>query len=322
MGYRELGLAGLAVVQAVDGALNSQDKHLLVACSGGVDSLALAFAARYVAIRRYLDYAAVVIDHQLQDGSAEVAAGVQQQLDRLGYSDVIVTTVQVDHSASVGPEAAARQARYRAIDAAARARSATVLLGHTLDDQAETVLLGLARGSGGRSLAGMAPRAGHLLRPFLNLRRETTEQACAELGLEPWQDPHNTDRRFRRVRVRETVLPTLETELGPGVAEALARTAELLHDDADLLDRLAADAYRTAEGLGGTDTLDCAALESQPPALRRRILRLWLLAHGIADLSLRHVSAVESLVIDWHGQKSIEVPGATVTRNAGRLSVG
>ena len=322
MGYRELGLAGLAVVQAVDGALNSQDKNLLVACSGGVDSLALAFAARYVAIRRYLDYAAVVIDHQLQDGSAEVAAGVKQQLDRLGYSDVIVTTVQVDDSASVGPEAAARQARYRALDAAARARSATVLLGHTLDDQAETVLLGLARGSGGRSLAGMAPRAGHLLRPFLNLRRETTEQACAELGLEPWQDPHNTDHRFRRVRVRETVLPTLETELGPGVAEALARTAELLRDDTDLLARLAADAYRTADGLGGTDTLDCAALESQPPALRRRILRLWLLAHGIGDLSLRHISAVEALVIDWHGQKSIEVPGATVTRNAGRLSVG
>jgi len=322
VGYRELGLAGLAVVQAVDGALNSKDKHLLVACSGGADSLALAFAARYVAIRRYLDYAAVVIDHQLQDGSAEVAAGVQQQLGRLGYADVIVTTVQVDHSASVGPEAAARQARYRALDAAARARSATVLLGHTLDDQAETVMLGLARGSGGRSLAGMAPRAGDLLRPFLNLRRETTEQACAELGLEPWQDPHNTDRRFRRVRVRETVLPTLETELGPGVAEALARTAELLRDDTDLLDRLAADAYRTAKGLGGVDTLDCAALESQPPALRRRILRLWLLAHGIGDLSLRHISAVESLVIDWHGQKSIEVPGATVMRSAGRLSVG
>jgi tRNA(Ile)-lysidine synthase len=322
VGYRELGLAGLAVVQAVDGALNSKDKHLLVACSGGADSLALAFAARYVAIRRYLDYAAVVIDHQLQDGSAEVAAGVQQQLGRLGYTDVIVTTVQVDHSAGVGPEAAARQARYRALDTAARARSATVLLGHTLDDQAETVLLGLARGSGGRSLTGMAPRAGHLLRPFLNLRRETTAQACTELGLEPWQDPHNTDRRFTRVRVRETVLPALETELGPGVAEALARTAELVRDDTDLLDRLAADAYRTAEGLGGTDTLDCAALESQPPALRRRILRLWLLAHGIGDLSLRHISSVESLVIDWHGQKSIEVPGATVTRNAGRLSVG
>jgi tRNA(Ile)-lysidine synthase len=322
VGYRELGPAGLAVVQAVDGALNSQDTHLLVACSGGADSLALAFAARYVAIRRYLEYAAVVIDHRLQEGSTEVAAGVQQQLDRLGYDDVTVTTVEVDQSATVGPEAAARQARYLALDVEARARSATVLLGHTLDDQAETVLLGLARGSGGRSLAGMAPRAGHLLRPFLHLGRGTTEQACAELGLDPWQDPHNTDPRFTRVRVRQNVLPTLETELGPGVAEALVRTAELLRDDTELLDRLAADAYRTAEGLGGTDTLDCTALESQPPALRRRILRLWLLAHGIGDLTLRHIGAVESLVIDWHGQKSIQVPGATVTRNRGRLSVG
>ena len=255
-------------------------------------------------------------------GSTEVAARVQQQLDRLGYDDVTVTTVEVDQSATVGPEAAARQARYLALDAEARAHSATVLLGHTLDDQAETVLLGLARGSGGRSLAGMAPRAGHLLRPFLNLRRDTTEQACAEFGLDPWQDPHNTDRRFTRVRVRETVLPTLEAELGPGVAEALARTAELLRDDTALLDRLAAEAYRTAEGLGGTDTLDCTALESQPPALRRRILRLWLLAHGIGDLTLRHIGAVESLIIDWHGQKSIQLPGATVTRNEGRLSVG
>jgi tRNA(Ile)-lysidine synthase len=322
VGYRELGPAGLAVVQAVDGALSGQDTHLLVACSGGADSLALAFAARYVAIRRYLEYAAIVIDHGLQAGSAEVAAGVRQQLDRLGYQDVTVTSVEVDQAAAVGPEAAARQSRYRALDTAARARPATVLLGHTLDDQAETVLLGLARGSGGRSLAGMAPRAGHLLRPFLHLRRAITEQACAELGLEPWQDPHNTDRRFSRVRVRQSVLPTLETELGPGVTEALARTAELLRDDTELLDRLAEDAYRTAQGLGGTDTLDCAALESQPPALRRRILRLWLLAHGIGDLTLRHISAVESLVIDWHGQKSIQVPGATVTRNAGRLSVG
>ena len=141
---------------------------------------------------------------------------------------------------AVGPEAAARQARYRALDAEARARAATVLLGHTLDDQAETVLLGLARGSGSRSLAGMVPRAGHLVRPFLQIRRTTTEQVCAELGLEPWQDPHNSDRRFTRVRVRDTVLPTLEAELGPGVAEAWRRTAELVRDDNELLDQLAA----------------------------------------------------------------------------------
>jgi tRNA(Ile)-lysidine synthase len=322
MGRRELGSATLAAVQAVDAALNQQDHQILAACSGGADSLALAFGARYVATRRELKYAGVVIDHGLQPDSADVAARVRDQLASLGYDDVTVTAVEVDESASVGPEAAAREARYSALDAEARVRGATVLLGHTLDDQAETVLLGLARGSGSRSLAGMAPRTGHLVRPFLRLRRATTEQACAELGLEPWQDPHNADRRFTRVRVRETVLPTLEKELGPGVAEALARTAELVRDDTELLDRIAAEAYRTAEGLGATDTLDCAALESQPPALRRRILRLWLLTHGLGDLSLRHISAVESLVIDWHGQKSIDVPGATITRTAGRLHVG
>ena len=322
MGRRELGSASLAVVQAVDAALGQQDVHLLTACSGGADSLALAFATRYVATRRDLRYAAVVIDHGLQDNSADVAARVGGQLAALGYDDVTLTAVQVDQSSADGPEAAAREARYRALDAEARARTATVLVGHTLDDQAETVLLGLARGSGSRSLAGMAPRAGHLLRPFLQIRRTTTERACAELGLDPWQDPHNSDGRFTRVRVRTALLPALERELGPGVAEALARTAQLLRDDNELLDQLAAAAYRSGGGLGATDTLDCAALESQPPALRGRILRLWLLTHGLGDLSLRHIAAVESLVINWHGQKAIQIPGATITRSAGRLRVG
>jgi tRNA(Ile)-lysidine synthase len=322
VGRRELGPAALAAVQAVDGALHQQDSHLVVACSGGADSLALAFAVDYVTTRRGLGHSAIVIDHGLQDDSTEVAGGVADQLATLGYDDVSVVTVDVDQSSAIGPEAAARQARYRALDAEARARAATVWLGHTLDDQAETVLLGLARGSGSRSLAGMVPRAGHLVRPFLRIRRTTTEQVCAELGLEPWQDPHNSDRRFTRVRVRDIVLPMLEAELGPGVAEALSRTAELVRDDSELLDQLAAQTSRAAEGLGGTDTLDCAALESQPPALRRRIIRLWLLAHGLGDLSLRHISAVDSLVIDWHGQKAIHIPGATVTRTAGRLRVG
>jgi tRNA(Ile)-lysidine synthase len=320
VGRRELGPATLAAVQAVDAALNQQDVQIVTACSGGADSLALAFAARYVASRRDLKYAAVIIDHGLQQGSADIAARVRDQLDRLGYHDVTITAVQVDQSAAAGLEAAAREARYRALDTEARARSATLMLGHTLDDQAETVLLGLARGSGSRSLAGMASRVGHFVRPFLGIRRATTEQVCAELGLNPWQDPHNADRRFTRVRVRETVLPTLEAELGPGVAEALARTAELVRDDNELLDRLATEASRI-EGMGGTDTLDCAALQAQPPALRRRIIRLWLLTHGLGDLSLRHISAVESLVIDWHGQKAIQIPGATVTRTAGRLRV-
>lgn len=320
MGRRELGPATLAAVQAVDAALNQQDVQIVTACSGGADSLALAYAARYVASRRDLKYAAVIIDHGLQQGSADIAARVRDQLDRLGYHDVTITAVQVDQSAAAGLEAAAREARYRVLDTEARTRSATLMLGHTLDDQAETVLLGLARGSGSRSLAGMASRAGHFVRPFLGIRRATTEQVCAELRLNPWQDPHNADRRFTRVRVRETVLPTLEAELGPGVAEALVRTAELVRDDNELLDRLATEASRI-EGMGGTDTLDCAALQAQPPALRRRIIRLWLLTHGLGDLSLRHISAVDSLVIDWHGQKAIQIPGATVTRTAGRLRV-
>jgi tRNA(Ile)-lysidine synthase len=322
MGRRELGPATLAAVQAVENALNPSDVRLLVACSGGADSLALAFAVRYAAARRGLGFGAVVVDHQLQDDSAAIASRVADQLATLGYHDISVTAVAVDQAGAVGPEAAARQARYQALDAEARAHAATVWLGHTLDDQAETVLLGLARGSGSRSLAGMAPRTGHLVRPFLQIRRTTTRQVCAELGLEPWQDPHNSDRRFTRVRVREIVLPTVEAELGPGVAEALARTAELVRDDTEFLDRLAAQTSSTSEGLGGTDTLDCAALESQPPPLRRRILRLWLLGHGLGDLSLRHISAVESLVIDWHGQKAIQIPGATVRRTGGRLLVG
>ena len=153
MGRRELGPATLAAVQAVDIALNQHDVQLVTACSGGADSLALAFAARYVARRRDLKYAAVIVDHGLQPGSATIAARVSDQLDGIGYQDVIIATVQVENSAAVGPEAAAREVRYRALDAEARVRSATVMLGHTLDDQAETVLLGLARGSGSRSLA-------------------------------------------------------------------------------------------------------------------------------------------------------------------------
>jgi tRNA(Ile)-lysidine synthase len=212
-----------------------------------------------------------------------------------------------------GPEADARAARYQALEAEAQLRGATVLLGHTLDDQAETVLLGLARGSGNRSLAGMVPRSGHLLRPLLGIRRQATVRACAELGLAPWRDPDNADRRYTRVRVREVVLPTLEAELGPGIAEALSRTAELVRDDADLLDRLAAQRF------DGKDTLDCEHLMAEPPALRRRIIRLWLIGHGIGDLSLQHIASVEQLVTQWRGQQRVDLPGGSVSRLAGHL---
>ena len=222
MARRELGPASLAVVQAVSAALTEADRHLLVACSGGADSLALAFAAHRVATRLGRPVGAAVVDHGLQPGSAAVAVRARDQLSELGLSPVRVLPIQIDPTDRSGPEGAARAARYAALDAEAAADQATVLLGHTLDDQAETVLLGLARGSGTRSLAGMAARSGRLLRPLLGLRRSVTQQACYELGLEAWTDPQNADRQFSRVRVRHSVLPTIEAELGPGIAEALA----------------------------------------------------------------------------------------------------
>ena len=198
---------------------------VLAACSGGADSLALAAALAFVAPRAGLRAGGVTVDHGLQDGSDGRAASVTTALAGLGLDPVRCVAVRVESAG--GPEAAARTARYEALSrVAAETGAVAVLLGHTLDDQAETVLLGLARGSGPRSLAGMPPRRGVFRRPLLGLRRPVTASACAALGLEPWQDPHNGDRRFARVRVRLDALPALEAAVGPGVAEALARTAD------------------------------------------------------------------------------------------------
>jgi len=330
---RALGPASLAAVQAVRAALTPADTALLVACSGGADSLALAVATREVAERSGRPYAALVVDHGLQAGSAGVAGRAAATLADLGYRDVAVVRVAVDLAAGQGLEASARTARYAALDAAARAglpltgppeaggrtsAPATVLLGHTRDDQAETVLLGLLRGSGTRSLAGMAPRTGAYLRPLLDLTRATTEQVCRERALVPHEDPHNADPAYARSRVRHRVLPLLEAELGPGTAAALARTAFLARDDADLLDELAAAADP------GTATLGCDELGALPPALRRRVLRRWISRESgsgpsAGDLTLAHVRAVEQLLEDWHGQRGVPVPGGAVARRDGRL---
>ncbi|GAA5007287.1 tRNA lysidine(34) synthetase TilS [Actinopolymorpha pittospori] len=218
---------------------------ILVACSGGADSTALAAATAFEAPRAGFQAGAVTVDHGLQPGSDERARAVADVLRGLGLRPV--EAVRVDVTGGGGPEAAARRARYAALDEAAdRLGACAVLLGHTRDDQAETVLLGLARGSGARSLAGMPPRSvrgGRYRRPLLALTRSTTEAACEAEGLRPWADPHNSDPSYARSRVRQQVLPLLERELGPGVAAALARTADLLRDDADALDAWADRAY-------------------------------------------------------------------------------
>lgn len=291
----------------------------VVACSGGADSLALAFGAHRIATRAGREVSAVVIDHGLQPDSATVAADARDQLVRLGFTEIDVVPVRVQERGQ-GTEAAARTARYAALDEVAATTGGVVLLGHTLDDQAETVLLGLARGSGTRSLSGMAAHRGHYRRPLLGLRRDVTRGACAEQGITAWEDPHNLDPRHARVRVRRQVLPVLEDHLGPGIAEALARSAGLARADADLLDDLATDALARA-----TDDhergLAVAELAPLAPALRGRVLRSWLLSVGATEVTATHVAAVETLITRWRGQRGIDVPGVRVVRSGGRLRV-
>ena len=215
---------------------------VLAACSGGADSLALAAALAHEAPRLSLRGGGVTIDHGLQAGSAERAGSVAGVLSRLGLDPVHRVSVTVPAGpGSGGPEAAARTARYAALEQVAeQAGAAAVLLGHSRDDQAETVLLGLARGAGGRALAGMPAQRGRFRRPLLGVARATLREACAAQGLEPWDDPHNADPAYARARVRHQALPALEEALGPGVAAALARSAAQLSADCDALDAIAA----------------------------------------------------------------------------------
>ena len=297
---------------AVRAGLRDLDRGglVLVACSGGADSLALAAAALWEAPRCGLCVGVVTVDHGLQAGSASRAAAVVRWAGTAGADPAEVITTTERAGARGGPEASARGARYAALDAAAeRHGAAAVLLGHTLDDQAETVLLGLARGSGARSLAGMPAVRGRYRRPFLRVPRAVTDAACRALGLEPWRDPHNADPAFARARVRSVALPVLEAALGPGIAAALARTADLLRADADALDTWARQALAEVRGADGT--LHVAALGALPDAVRTRVLRTAVLSAGVpaGRLSAEHVRALDALVTDWHGQGAVALPG-------------
>ncbi len=294
---------------------------VLVACSGGADSLALAAATAFEASKLGLRAGAVVVDHQLQAGSPSVAAAAAEQCRGLGLDPVEVRTVEVgDPASSGGPEAAARNARHTALgEATDRLGASAVLLGHTRDDQAEQVLLGLVRGSGARSLSGMPRARDHLLRPLLGLDRSVTRAACEAQGLSVWQDPHNDDDAYRRVRARR-LLRTMEDELGPGVGAALARTAELLREDADCLDELALGRYRDL----GDPPWDSTDLAGLPRAIRMRVWQLVAADHGASGgaLSATHLRAVDALVSDWRGQGAVDLPGGVqALRSGGQVSL-
>jgi tRNA(Ile)-lysidine synthase len=357
----------------------------LAACSGGPDSLALAAALAFEAPRLGLRAGAITVDHGLQPGSADQAERVAATLRRLGLEPVHSVRVDVATRGGLrrvapagqhrgqsagypGPEAAARQARYAAIEATAvECGAAAVLLGHTLDDQAETVLLGLARGSGARSLAGMSPSARlparcsggeplalpmngpsvavspmdgptidrpggaaepaacRYLRPLLRIRRGQTRAACAALGLEPWDDPQNADVAFARARVRHQILPLMEDVLGPGITEALARTADRLRADADALDAVADEAAERLMPARSGDaelTLGVTVLAALPVAIRTRVLKRAAIAAGApaGSLSAVHVQSMDELVTAWHGQRWSDLPGGVrCHRRYGRL---
>ncbi|MBQ0985331.1 tRNA lysidine(34) synthetase TilS [Streptomyces sp. F63] len=303
---------------------------VLAACSGGADSVALASALSFEAPKLGIRAGGVTVDHRLQPGSDQRAAEVATRLRELGLDPV--ETVAVDVGRTGGPEAAARDARYAALDAVAdRYGARAVLLGHTRDDQAETVLLGLARGSGIRSLSGMAAvsgRDGRYRRPFLRLDRQTARTACLAQSLPVWDDPHNSDPSYTRSRLRHEGLPALEKSLGKGVIEALARTAQLSRDDADALDVWADDAERSVRSRPsgtGPDGLDVAKLAALPPAIRRRVLRRAAIAAGspAGSLFARHIEEMDRLVTDWHGQGALNLPGRVeVLRRCGNLVIG
>jgi len=259
---------------------------VIVAVSGGADSLALAYA-------------------------------LSVEAEKLASCVIKKVTVDIKE----GLEASARKVRYEALSEVAEKENAVaVFLGHTKDDQAETVLLGLARGSGTRSLSGMAHHNGIYVRPLLEITRTQNEEFCKEVGLDYWNDPHNQDSQFTRVRVRTEALPVLEKSIGPGISDALARSSHLLRDDADALDHWA---KREENHLDLLD-LDCSHLETLPRAIRTRILRAAIYAAGApsGSVSAEHVSAVEALISAWNGQGALNLPGGVkVERISGRLSL-
>ncbi|ONI78858.1 tRNA lysidine(34) synthetase TilS [Actinosynnema sp. ALI-1.44] len=298
--------ATLTVRKAVKDLLSTTSHGpVAVAVSGGADSLALAAATATLT-----EVTGLIVDHGLQHGSADVADEAAAQLKTVG---VDARVLRVEVTGPGGMEAAARRARYQALR---NAHDGLVLLGHTMDDQAETVLLGLGRGSGPRSIAGMRAFDPPWGRPLLKVRRAVTVAACAELGLEPWTDPHNSDPSFTRVRLRHDVIPLMEEVLQGGVAGALARTAEQLREDLDALDAMAARIRQDSQNMLVT------GLSPHPSALRRRVLRGWLKDAGVPELTDGHLRAVDALVGEWRGQGGVWLPGGfVVCRRHGRLCV-
>ena len=311
-----------AVRESLAGLNLEPESRVLVACSGGPDSMALAAATIFEAPKLGLRASAVVVDHGLQEASSEVAKTTSANLEQLGLDPVVIETINVRESGN-GPEAAARSARYEGLERARKLVGAeVVLLGHNLEDQAETVLLGLTRGSGLRSIAGMQgfDEPKKLLRPLLEIKREVLFQSCADQDIKPWQDPHNKDPKFTRVRIRQ-LLDTLEAELGPGFAGALARTADLASESDEVLVVMASDlaGQATVSSSSTEIRLSVEKLVEALPGLRRRVLFETAIAAGAGSVSRTQVLGIDELITNWHGQNKLVLSGITVERMSQEL---
>lgn len=308
--------ARLALRQALK-SLNPGDR-VLVAVSGGADSLLLAHCLNLEGESTALHISAVIVDHQLQERSGDIALQTKKKLLEMGIPEVHVIKVEIVKKD--GLEADARTARYEALtEFAAKERATAIFLGHNQDDLAESVLLGLTQGSGTKSLAGMTKQAGLYFRPFLSLSREEIVEACAEAHIEYWNDPHNEDERFTRVKIRKQILPLMESQLGPGIKEALARSARIFREDSDALDTLTEEIFATIADPG---SIEVELLERLPVALRKRVIRRALARLGATRISAEHLDWVEALIGQWRGQGAVALPaGVTARRESGRLAL-
>lgn len=289
---------------------------VLAACSGGADSVALSLALLEEAPDFAITVGVISIDHQLQSGSRARAEALINEFIKRGAKPCEVISVRVGSEG--GLEAAARAARYQALDAAAeKYRASAIYLGHNASDQAEGVLLGLMRGSGARSLSGMASVKGIYRRPLLGLSRDEIRDELPR-DFPVWEDPHNDQDRFSRVRIRK-LLAQLESELGPGIEDALVRTALLLRDDADALDLITDEIYPKVMS---TEGLDLEQLIFYPRAVRTRVVKRFLHDQGLPLMSAEHIDAVEALASRWRGQGAVALPGhVDAARDGGLLKI-
>ena len=280
--------------------------NILVACSGGADSLALAWTSQVVTKRIGLNLIAVIIDHQLIKESSQVAQDAKKKCKDFGIEKVVIKQIEVKDDKD-GLEAAARKARYEAFEELVNEFNAkAVLLAHTQDDQAETMLMRLTRGSGAKSLSAMKEVSGKYLRPFLHIRKQVLVDALEKENISYWQDPANTNYKFLRAKVRHELMPKLIEVLGDSAIDSLDRTSGLLKEDNEALESIALESYEKLN-----KELKVQELEKLPTAIRKRVIKIAALNSGVTPgpFSFEHIEAIDALVTNWRGQGNVDLPG-------------